>query len=265
MRKILTICLILCLLSGLASCSFAAPSPAPESGPAEMVSPTPVPTPSPMPAPTPEPTPVPSPMPASTPEPASEPAPEPTSEPTPAPTPEPAPAAGNDWSWWSGKWYGWAVFSAAQGLYADQEGLTWDVVAEIQIQGDEGSLSIRDYSSAQEPELTARVRFEPGLTEHGRMVCESCAYLDRLYPRGAWICDPGASPEGRLEHCFTLCFNYEGQESEGDYLQLFYVLRPWGRLWDDVETADTSDMIYPGEMLPQHYEDWYLPQLRRGA
>ena len=31
-------------------------------------------------------------------------------------------------------------------------------------------------------------------------------------------------------------------------------------LWDDVRSADTSEMLYE-DMMPLHYEDWYLPQL----
>ena len=30
--------------------------------------------------------------------------------------------------------------------------------------------------------------------------------------------------------------------------------------WDDVREADTGGMLYE-DMMPQHYEDWYLPQL----
>ena len=43
---------------------------------------------------------------------------------------------------------------------------------------------------------------------------------------------------------------------------IYYVLRPWGMLWDDVARADTGEMLYE-DMMPSHYEDWYLPQLEQ--
>ncbi|MBR3473681.1 MAG: hypothetical protein IKH34_01285 [Oscillospiraceae bacterium] len=253
MKKLLIASLTFALLLSLAACSFVSPAPAPESDPRPEASSPPVPTATPTPAL--EPTPTPAPTPAPTPEPA----------PAPAPAATPSPAPENDWSWWSGKWYGWGVFASAEGSFAGQAGQTWDVVAEIEVLGDSGLLRIWDISDFSEPDLRAAVRFEPGLTEQGRMVCESFGYLGQVYPRGAWICDPGETAEGRLEHTFTLSFTYYDAEGSGNQLRLFYILRPWGRLWDDVSAADTSDMIYPRDMMPQHYEDWYLPQLEQAS
>ena len=111
-------------------------------------------------------------------------------------------------------------------------------------------------------ELTARVEFAPGLTERGQMICESCTFLDLVYGRGFWVCEPGEAPESRLENTIVFHFTYADSENSADFLEVYYILRPWGMLWDDVREADTAGMIYE-DMMPLLYEDWYLVQLQQ--
>jgi hypothetical protein len=186
---------------------------------------------------------------------------------TPADTPEtPAsPAETNaGWDWWAGKWYGWGCYYTAGGSYADMENSAWDVVAEIDVQGDEGTLQLWDIKDLTEAELSAKVSFGPGATAAGRMTCESAEFAGAVYGQDTWFCDPDTYPERTLEHTFLLTFFYRDAENSNNFVEVCYVLRPWGMLWDDVKNADTSKMLYD-DMMPLHYEDWYLPQLDGSA
>ena len=163
-------------------------------------------------------------------------------------------------AWWGGKWYGWAVYTQAQGRFSDLQDQSWDVVAEIDVDGSEGHIQIFDITSLDEPDLSADVRFAQGLTEHGKMICRYGSFIDIAYGSNTWSCDPGEGPESRLEHTISFSFTYSDVENGVDSVLVYYILRPWGMLWDDVREADTTDMLYE-DMMPQNYEDWYLPQL----
>ena len=54
------------------------------------------------------------------------------------------------------------------------------------------------------------------------------------------------------------------QPSNADnWLEYYIFLRPWGTRWEDVEAADTSEMVY-SDMMPMHYYEWYLPLVEAG-
>ena len=162
--------------------------------------------------------------------------------------------------WWSGKWYGWGVYYVVGGTYSSLEDQAWDVVAQIDADGSLGTLQIWDIEDLNEPEFTSQVSFVPGKGEAGQMLCLSGSFADAQMATGEWVCDPADSPEGKLEHTFCLEYLYRDPENSDNYVYICYILRPWGMLWDDVANADTSEMLYE-DMMPLHYEDWYLPQL----
>ena len=235
MKRLFAMLMILCLAAGLCACGGTVEPPAreaavktPEAGIA---------------APAPE-----------EPEPPAE-------EVSPAPADVPAIEPAKDYAdWWGGKWYGWAVFTQASGRFSDQQDNTWDVVAQIDVDGSEGSIQIFDITSLDEPELSANVRFAAGLTEHGKMICRYGSFIDIAYGSNTWSCDPGERAEGRLEHTIAFSFVYSDVENSTDSVLVTYILRPWGMRWEDVMEADTTGMLYD-DMMPRHYEDWYLPQL----
>ena len=231
MKRLFALLLILCIAAGLCACSAAVAPPeeaSPTQTPAESAAVT-----------------------------VETPAPEEEAKPSGLPVLESAPDYAD---WWGGKWYGWAVFTEAHGRFLDQQDMTWDVVAQIDVQGDEGHIRISDITDQSEAELSADVRFAKGLTEHGQMICRYGNFIDIAYGSNTWTCDPGASAEGRLEHTIAFHFTYSNVENSEDSVLVTYILRPWGMRWDDVREADTTGMLYE-DMMPQHYEDWYLPQL----
>lgn len=232
MKRLLALLLVFCLMTGLCACGGrAVEPPAREADPLSQAEP----------------------VPEETPEPAEETVDEPSEEPVLTLAPDYA-------AWWGGKWYGWAVYTQASGRFRDLQDQAWDVVAQIEVDGDEGSVRIFDVTDQSEAELTADVRFAPGLTEHGQMICRYGTFIDTAYGSNTWICDPGDSAEGRLEHTIAFSFTFSDIENNEDSVLISYILRPWGMLWDDVREADTTGMLYE-DMMPVRYEDWYLPQL----
>ena len=165
-------------------------------------------------------------------------------------------------AWWEGKWYGWGVFYLAEGDYADYEDTAWDIVADITVDGNNGTFTVWDIEDLSTPELDAKVSFASGSGDMGQMICESGTFIGSDFNRNGWTCDPGSRPEGDLEHTMIMHFEF-GDDNDNGYT-VVYILRPWGMLWDDVQTADTSEMIYE-DMMPLQYEDWYLPKVQAGA
>ena len=168
------------------------------------------------------------------------------------------------YAWWRGKWYGWAAYYQGSGVYALLEGRSWDVVAEISVESDVGTLEIRNALGENYPELDAKVHFQHGSAPHGMMVCTSGSFGSFALSNEQWSSNPGSDPEGKLEHTFSFTFHCQSPDNAEDSFQIYYVLRPWGMDWEDVRTADTYGMVYKN-MMPVHYEDWYLPQLRAEA
>ena len=158
--KRLVVLLVLCLVFGLCACGSAAEPPAREAAVAEAS--------------------VTVEFPAESPVPESDAAPEDATAETPSIEPVLEPAQGYS-AWWGGKWYGWAVFTQARGRFLPQQDTSWDVVAQIDVDGSEGSIQIFDITSLDEPELTADVRFTQGLTEHGKMLCRYGSFIDIAY------------------------------------------------------------------------------------
>ena len=68
---------------------------------------------------------------------------------------------------------------------------------------------------------------------------------------GAWVLDRGAG-----DYPDSLVFRGR-HEAQGECFDYEILLRPWGRLWDDVQLEDSM-------RLPFRYE-WYAAELERGA
>ena len=186
-------------------------------------------------------------------------------EPAPAPAEEPAAApVSSQWSWWEGKWYGWGVFYLGEGEYAEYEDTAWDVVADITVDGSNGTFTVWDIEDLSTPELDSKVSFASGSGDMGQMICESGTFIGSSFNRNGWTCDPGARVEGSLEHTIIMYFDFGDTDNDANSFTVVYILRPWGMLWDDVQAADTSEMLYP-DMMPLQYEDWYLPKVQAGA
>lgn len=166
------------------------------------------------------------------------------------------------YSWWDGKWYGWAVITAGSENFADMVDTCWDCTADIEVYSDDtGSMELCDLDG--ESFGYAYVSFGAGTTENGCMMSEYGSVFDTDLEHADWIIDPGASVVSSFDQ--MICINGTASSSDTDNWVDYYIfLRPWGVDWEDVRLADTSGMLYD-DMMPLHYDDWYVPQLESGA
>lgn len=156
---------------------------------------------------------------------------------------------------WNGEWYGWwAMVGTCTGDYEELDGVWWDACAEIEIGGDytgtfkfwDEDFSRDDYISITEISLSSA-----GTGPHGTVMSEGGDFWDGSIDHADWIVDPELSG---YENMIWIDGTYEGEEGGFDYM---IYLKPWGELWDDVETAAPDD-------LPYRYSDWYLPLIEAG-
>lgn len=174
-------------------------------------------------------------------------------------------AAQSPYEWWACTWYGWAVVTDAGGDYTDYIDSAIDLVAEISLNADNtGHLTIIDIYDY--PICDVDLIFTPGQTEYGTMQCGEGSLWDFFntepdeFPisAGDWTIDPSQSMVSEFDH--MICFSDTIYAADKGWFDYYIFLRPWGMDWEDVRTADTSQMLYD-DMMPLNYDDWYLPQL----
>ncbi|MGM9554711.1 MAG: hypothetical protein ACI3V2_10425 [Faecousia sp.] len=187
-----------------------------------------------------------------------------SSKPTDEPTDEPQ-SLGD--AWWGGDWYGWWIVKSAGGSYSDLVNSYWDACARISFYEDgSGCIRIWDEDSAFDDHMIdVDVSFGAGTTDHGCMMSEGGYFYDDEVGHADWIVDPGASTVSSIDDMICIDGTYEDPEDDGEswFTYAFY-LRPWGMDWEDVRYADTEDFPYD-DMMPNHYDDWYLPLLEAGC
>ena len=162
--------------------------------------------------------------------------------------------------WWNGIWYGWRVVTSAGGSYAEQKDLRTDVVGTIQTMDASGVIVLWDYDTFAECAfLTALGSFHYDESGLGRFYSESgfafsCTLEEKsLNARVAWDLDHMLRIQG-------LCTDPDDSKN---WFRYDIYLRPWGMEWDDIRDIQNEDIPYT-DMLPAHYEDWYLSLLSRG-
>ncbi len=172
-----------------------------------------------------------------------------------------AAAEGERYGEWQGDYYGYWITYNVSGRFEEEGylGHYWDVCASLEVDGDEGSLRIWDEDGDYLAD--AALSFGPGLTEKGRMTTSGGFFYSCDLSGGVWQADPGAGLMRDYKgFIFLNCRYYETADNWVDY---YIFLRPWGMDWEDVRTGDMSAMPYEN-MLPRHYEDWYLPLIEAG-
>ena len=165
-----------------------------------------------------------------------------------------APAATNDLeAYWDGDWYGWWLMENCTGYYADLEGNWWDLCAEIDVdESGEGTMVLWDEDFSRDDPLGTvyiRIDTESGAGKHGSLVSVSGSFEIGGIGEGDW----NASPSD-IGYDDCLMFTGTVQDGEDSY-EYTIVLRPWGKIWDDVEE----------DLLPYYYDTWYLPLIEAGA
>ena len=181
---------------------------------------------------------------------------EPEPEPEPEPELEPQPLA--DYDWWDGEWYGWIVVNDAGGSYTEWIDKFGDCIADISVNDDgTGYFELRDLDDAWICDL--EITIGEGSTGMGKLTSGSGSFReDNAIAPGDWEVDPAQTMVSELEH--MLCINDTIYVDDEGWFDYYIFLRPWGMDWEDVRTADTSDMLYD-DMMPLNYDDWYLDEI----
>ena len=183
-----------------------------------------------------------------------------------------------DYGWWEGEWYGWWCVKDGTGVFENLNDLAWDAYAEINVYYDgTGIITLWDTeTSRNSPLMTCWLTFEPGTDERGAMVADTGSFFDsgswlpnwsvNAEPIAArdWISDSGNSTVSHFDDMIEIVGKYVDPYYSTESFTYHIYLRPWGTLWEDVKTGDTSGCIYR-DMMPLYYDGWYLPLLEKGV
>lgn len=157
---------------------------------------------------------------------------------------------------WNGNWYGWWEIHGATGVYSELENRRSDLCARVEISADvSGTVTLwDDEHSAQEPLGRVELSLEAGRNGAGTGIATSRSgyFAGDMLEYGNWVIEPTLFPYEDM-----LLIEGARTESSGSYNYSIF-LRPWGRLWNDIEAAES-------EQLPFRYFDWYLPALEASA
>ena len=166
-------------------------------------------------------------------------------------------------NWWNGRWYGWYVVYLAGGSYEDEEDTAFDVLAEIDVDADGGTVEMWETDTDRDDLFAlVDVRFEPdGGTENGKLISlDGQCWEDTVEP-DEWSLDPASHLMSRFENVICAAGRYTDEDDADSWYEYLIFLRPWGTDWEDVRSGDISDMPYD-DMMPLHYDDWYVPQIK---
>ena len=185
--------------------------------------------------------------------------------------------ASASYDWWEADWYGWWCIRNGTGSYEPATNVAWDAYARIELSGDNsGFLKIWDTGiSRDEGLIHAYVDFVPGSSSVGAMVANRVVFFPNGYwnngmeaatvedRNDGWTVDPADSTVSHFENMLEITGHYQDPENAADSFDYFIYLRPWGTLWEDVRSGDTSGCIY-SDMMPLYYDNWYLSLLSLG-
>ena len=170
------------------------------------------------------------------------------------PTPEPIKY---DTSWWVGKWYGWLVITDGSGQYAELVDVAKDEVAEITAEGETGRIVLWDYDALpDQPTADVSILFGEGTSAAGSAVSLDGVFSGCPIGYRSWVIDPADSRVTAFDKMIEI--SGTAYDAEGQFLSYSCYLRPWGMDWKDVRASiPSADMPYQ-DMMPVHYDDWYV-------
>ena len=162
--------------------------------------------------------------------------------------------------YWDGRWYGWRVNYSGWGDYEGVEDQAFDVLADIVVDGNKGTITLWDQGDSEEDaNIISDVVFSEGLTDAGKMTLTDGSAFGAYLPDDGMEVDPGLSTVSSLDHMIELHGIFMDDEENG--FEYYVFMRPWGMSWDDVAEAESDDFLY-ADMMPVSYDDWYLEELK---
>ena len=183
----------------------------------------------------------------------------------PANKPEATPETTADYSWWKGDWYGWWVVVDAGGSYLDENYVNqaWDACARIDV-SDDGTGYIEIWAANGDDVAWADLSFGSGGSDKGAATSTAGKFYNHEIAKGEWVIDPTDGECGGFDELICIRGRYAQPTNADNWIEYYIFLRPWGTRWEDIESGDTSGMIYPDDMMPLNYTDWYLPLIEAG-
>ena len=144
------------------------------------------------------------------------------------------------------------------------EGAGWDVCAQIEVTGDTVKLHIWDEHSGEEQNVwIVDAALNEGSDDRGILEATGGTFREAELAPGDLGCDPAALPCGGYQDLICITGVYTDPADPANTCTYCIFLRPWGAEWEDMRGVDPA-MPYP-DMLPLHYNDWYLPLIRNGG
>lgn len=167
-------------------------------------------------------------------------------------------------NWWTGPWYGWTVYSSAEGDFAHLADTAQDIIGFIDTDGYNGSAEVWYYNQTTS-ETLAKVagHFVRDQENRACFVSGFQQYSSDLKSNEQWIMlsDDPVAPD--VPNLIVVHASYEDQSNPKNNYSYYVFLRPWGQSWEDVSGENRPASFPYTEMLPLHY-DWYMEKVRLG-
>lgn len=169
-------------------------------------------------------------------------------------------APARSYDWWSGRWYGWRVLYSGTGEYAQYKDKAWDVLADIKVNGDKGSIVLWDYEeSVSDQFFDVELSFtDDGDRGHATAVGGTAYDIDAVDSELSFDYNSPYAPG--VENMLIIEGHFVDPDNSEDTMDYFFILRPWGMEWEDLRGVENDDFLY-ADMMPLFYDDWYLPEI----
>lgn len=170
------------------------------------------------------------------------------------PTPEPL---RYDPDWWTGKWYGWLVYTAGTGPYASDTDLAYDQIAEITADGDTGRIVLWSIDgSSEQPTADVQFVFGAGESRAGSVTSVGGSFENFAIGFGSWRIDPAVSSVTMFSRMIEI--KGTSYDTEGQSVSYSIYLRPWGMDWEDVRASIPNAETPYENMMPIEYDSRYI-------
>jgi hypothetical protein len=146
-------------------------------------------------------------------------------------------------AWWDGEWYGYWTVPSTNDPWSFLEDGIWDCYAVIDVNAD-GSGTVYLWDDDMEiATVDILISEDGGVSNLGAAKSISGYFRNEPIRNADWIIDPGL-------HNYDDFMWIDGRltDSDGDYFDYEFFLRPWGMLWSDI----------PEDERPPFYDNWYM-------
>ena len=146
-------------------------------------------------------------------------------------------------AWWDGSWYGWLHVLEAKGMFSGLESEDGDCYAFVDMNSDgTGTFYLWD-DVVEMGTIEIFVDLDAGDGMMGELTTVSGTLFSQEVEEGDFYVDPSEEDVPDLFYIYS-----DVRISNDDYARYEIYLRPWGALWDDMDSS----------LWPFYYTDWYI-------